>query len=187
MAVQRLRGQGLTPVRGDAPLVEGFYDASSRSYPRTRGCTPSGSRSIDDRRVLPPYAGMHPLSDRRSYHGVRLSPVRGDAPEGRVTMLQWSGSLPRARGCTHLQEHSPGILGVSPPCAGMHRFSSSSRIWPRSLSPVRGDAPQYGLIAWPVWWSLPRARGCTEDDRSAGAEGFVSPPCAGMHPRTCRR
>ena len=171
---------GFPRMRGDGPVGRDQGGRRRAFPPHARGWTQGHVPDVRERAVSPACAGMDPMRAQRIPDATGFPRMRGDGPIAEWTLRIQGLFPPHARGwtCTIL-EVVPTCV-VSPACAGMDRFWTTTGIGFPSFPRMRGDGPLDALYHWNDVQFPPHARGWTHFSRGELGFIWVSPACAGM-------
>ena len=166
-------------VRGEKQKERRRFSVHKGSPPRARG---EGFRLIYgqiEQRITPACAGRRTRKARSTGSKGDHPRVRGekylDVPEE----VHCDGSPPRARGEAGAFPFSFGSLRITPACAGRSAASTSMRITSPDHPRVRGEKMRTRRLLFSISGSPPRARGEGVRKRRCGADGGITPACAG--------
>ena len=172
---------GLPRVRGDLPSYRDEVCCAGASPPRARGSTAPQERQDGPEAVSPACAGIYPSLARSCFFASRLPRVRGDLPRCHYRPSADPPSPPRARGSTSTRGSRPGLMRVSPACAGIYPGAKGDSTRRAGLPRVRGDLPRRVFVGLADLESPPRARGSTLRQHLLWHQSSVSPACAGIY------
>ena len=110
---------GLPRMRGDRPRVGWFSCMAHPFTPHARGSTYNDPQSGNGYSVYPACAGIDHSPGHRGSQNRSLPRMRGDRPQGDVTLFKSSEFTPHARGSTAFSIALLSTFSVYPACAGI--------------------------------------------------------------------
>ncbi len=119
LPTKKINSDRLPRMRGDRPRVGWFSCMAHPFTPHARGSTYNDPQSGNGYSVYPACAGIDHSPGHRGSQNRSLPRMRGDRPQGDVTLFKSSEFTPHARGSTAFSIALLSTFSVYPACAGI--------------------------------------------------------------------